>query len=149
VTRKHRQRYFERNEKLRLSQTAHTVTLHIPVTDTVGQGTIAYFAACKQAILDQVQGVIRHWSPQVQSPVQLHKHQTRTNLQPGNTYGELRKFLARHGFEQVRAAGTHKAFQEHESGALVILPDYQESDEIRPFHLASVTKLLVEHGFMK
>lgn len=54
------QRYFERNENLRLSQTAHTVTLHIPVENVVDQGTIAHFAACKRAILEQVQGVIRH-----------------------------------------------------------------------------------------
>lgn len=86
---------------------------------------------------------------EVRPPEQLYNHRTCTNLQPGITFLELRKLLARHGFEQIKAAGTHKAFQEHASGALVILPDYQETDEIRPFHLASVTKLLVEHGFIK
>lgn len=86
---------------------------------------------------------------EVRPPEQLYNRRTGTTIQPGITFMELRKLLTRHGFEQIKAAGTHKAFQEHASGALVILPDYQESDEIRPFHLASVTKLLVEQGFIK
>lgn len=86
---------------------------------------------------------------EVRPPDQLYNHRSRMNLQPGVTFGELCQLLARHGFEQIPATGTHRAFKESRSGALVILPAYQDREELRPFHLASVRKLLVEHGFVK
>lgn len=54
------QRYFENRANFRLQQLGHTTTVHIPVANVVDQRAIEHFAACKQAILEQVQGVIRH-----------------------------------------------------------------------------------------
>lgn len=54
------QRYFERSANLSLNQRSQTITLHIPAANVVNAGAIEHFAACKRAILEQVQGVIRH-----------------------------------------------------------------------------------------
>ncbi|HWI61758.1 MAG TPA: hypothetical protein VNT75_07975 [Symbiobacteriaceae bacterium] len=67
-------------------------------------------------------------------------------IHEGMTFKDLRHFLTRHGFEPIQSEGAHKAFREAASGAMVVLPDYKDTDEIRPFHLASVRKLLAETG---
>ncbi|HEY3364718.1 MAG TPA: hypothetical protein VGK74_06700 [Symbiobacteriaceae bacterium] len=72
----------------------------------------------------------------------------RSTIHQGITFKELSHFLVQHGFEQVRTAGLHKVYREKSSDAMVVLPAYKDSDEIRPFHLATVRKLLVERGLV-
>jgi hypothetical protein len=54
------QKYFESIPAFDLAQMGSTVTVHISIADIVNEEAVTQFAAFKQTILDQVQGVIRH-----------------------------------------------------------------------------------------
>jgi hypothetical protein len=54
------QAYLENLADFDLTRTGHTVTIHVPKDNVVNQDAIRSFARYRDAILDQLQGVIRH-----------------------------------------------------------------------------------------
>lgn len=61
-------------------------------------------------------------------------------------YGELEAVLRQLGFESVRSTGPQNVFQNAAFDALIVLPPFSAAERVRPHHLTSVRKLVVEKG---
>jgi hypothetical protein len=64
------------------------------------------------------------------------------------TYGELDSLLGRLGFVPVSTSGPQKVFENPAFDALVVLPPAGADESVRPHHLVSVRKLVVEKGIV-
>lgn len=62
------------------------------------------------------------------------------------TYGELDALLGRIGFRPVKTAGPQKVFENPSFDALIVLPPVNAHECVRPHHLASVRRLVIEKG---
>jgi hypothetical protein len=63
----------------------------------------------------------------------------------GVTYAELEEALRGLGFTQ-RAAPTYQVFEHSASGAVIVLPDLGQDEQVRPHHLAAVRETLKWNG---
>ncbi len=63
-------------------------------------------------------------------------------------FNELEKFLLKLGFTTLPTAGSHKVFQYPSSGALIILPAYEQQAYVHPVHLVAVRRILIENGLI-
>jgi predicted RNA binding protein YcfA (HicA-like mRNA interferase family) len=61
-------------------------------------------------------------------------------------YGELEAMLRQLGFQSVRSAGPQKVFENATFDALIVLPPSSAAEPVRPHHLATVRKLVIEKG---
>ncbi|GBF80786.1 type II toxin-antitoxin system HicA family toxin [Aphanothece sacrum] len=66
---------------------------------------------------------------------------------PKIRYRELEKVILSLNFISLSTEGTQKVF-EHPSGALIILPDYSENQEVSPTHIAAIARILDEFNIM-
>lgn len=61
-------------------------------------------------------------------------------------YGELEAMLRHLGFRSVQSSGSQKVFQNATFDALIVLPPLSAAEPVRPHHLATVRKLVIETG---
>jgi len=61
-------------------------------------------------------------------------------------YGELEAMLRQLGFQSIASSGPQKVFQNATFGALIVLPPSGAAEPVRPHHLATVRKLVIEKG---
>jgi hypothetical protein len=62
------------------------------------------------------------------------------------TYGELQALLRQLGFQTVRSSGPQKVFRNSTVDALIVLPPFSAAEPVRPHHLATVRKLVIDKG---
>lgn len=58
------------------------------------------------------------------------------------TFAQLDQLLKAAGFAAVKTEGTHKLYQDSNSKALLVFPNYQETEQVRPIHLQAVRRAL-------
>jgi len=63
-------------------------------------------------------------------------------------FSKLEKYLLKLGFTTLPTAGSHKVFQYPSSGALVILPAYEQQVYVHAVHLVAVRRILIENGLI-
>jgi predicted RNA binding protein YcfA (HicA-like mRNA interferase family) len=64
------------------------------------------------------------------------------------TFTELEELLLKLGFTSFPTAGSHYVFQYPSSGALIVLPGYEEKAYVDAVHLVAVRRILVENGLI-
>ena len=64
------------------------------------------------------------------------------------TYADLDALLRQLGFAPVSTAGTQKVFENPSVNAIIILPPYAPNEPVRPHHLVTVRKTVVENGLI-
>jgi hypothetical protein len=70
-------------------------------------------------------------------------------MKPDNiTFANLEKLLFKLGFTAPKTSLPQKIFQHKPSDTLIVLPPYQPQDILRPIHLLSTQKLLVERDLI-
>jgi len=62
------------------------------------------------------------------------------------TYGELAALLNQLGFQSISSSGPQQVFQNPTFDALIALPPSSPTEPVRPHHLATIRKLVVERG---
>jgi hypothetical protein len=66
---------------------------------------------------------------------------------PNIRYSKLEELILSLNFISLSTEGNQKVF-EHPSGALIILPDYSENQEVSPTHIAAIGHILDEFNIM-
>jgi hypothetical protein len=64
------------------------------------------------------------------------------------TFADLEKLLLKLNFVARSTSGTHKVFEYLPLGTVLVFPPYQPQETVRPIHLISVRKTLVENGLI-
>lgn len=64
------------------------------------------------------------------------------------TFADLEKLLLKLGFTAPKTSLPQKIFQHESSDTLIVLPPYRSQDILRPIHLLSTKKLLVERDLI-
>ena len=64
------------------------------------------------------------------------------------SYADLDALLSGLGFHPVSTTGPQKVFENPAYGALVILPPYAANEPVRPHHLVTVRKTVIEKGII-
>jgi hypothetical protein len=64
------------------------------------------------------------------------------------TYADLDALLRQWGFAPVSTAGTQRVFENASLNAIIILPPYATNEPVRPHHLVTVRKTVVENGII-
>ncbi|UBF24532.1 type II toxin-antitoxin system HicA family toxin [Kovacikia minuta CCNUW1] len=64
------------------------------------------------------------------------------------TFADIEKLFLKLGFAPSNTAGTQQVFRHSALGTLIVLPDYDHQESIRPIHLTTIRKILVENGLM-
>ncbi|BAZ00645.1 hypothetical protein NIES37_46400 [Tolypothrix tenuis PCC 7101] len=63
-------------------------------------------------------------------------------------FNELEKLLLNIGFAKVPTTGNQQVYQSSPSGALIILPAYEQQDYVQSVHLVAVRRVLLENGLI-
>jgi predicted RNA binding protein YcfA (HicA-like mRNA interferase family) len=61
-------------------------------------------------------------------------------------YDELEAVLGQLGFQSVQSSGPQRVFQNSTFDAVIVLPPLNAAERVRPHHLATVRKLVIERG---
>jgi predicted RNA binding protein YcfA (HicA-like mRNA interferase family) len=64
-------------------------------------------------------------------------------------YEELEAVLRQLGFQSVRSSGPQKVFENAAFDAVIVLPPSSAAEPVRPHHLTTVRKLVVEKGIVE
>lgn len=63
-------------------------------------------------------------------------------------FTDLEQLLLKIGFAKVPTTGTQQVYQSSSSGALIILPAYEQQAYVQPVHLVAVHRVLLENGLI-
>jgi predicted RNA binding protein YcfA (HicA-like mRNA interferase family) len=64
------------------------------------------------------------------------------------TFADLEKLLSKLGFSRCQTGGSQQVFQYPPLGTLIVLPNYEEQETIRPIHLVAVQRTLIENDLI-
>lgn len=141
----HLQSYLAATPEFDPATPGQTMTLYIPEANRLTRETVFYLAALKNAALQRIKGV----TGIVRDPSSLYSTEPKRKivLATGILFEDLEALLFQHGFHKLsEGTGTHLVYQEDSTDTTVVLPKYQPTESVRPLHVNTLKKLLIEKG---
>ncbi|OUL35886.1 hypothetical protein BV372_09180 [Nostoc sp. T09] len=63
-------------------------------------------------------------------------------------FTDLEQLLLKIGFTKVPTTGSQQVYQSSSSGALIVLPAYEQQAYVQPVHLVAVRRVLIENDLI-